>query len=145
MYPTGRQAFIEDFRNNFEHFFSYLMKEKIVITVDELINATNNANISHIVVSGELVNTPTIRLSNGQSLRGESKRAAIRFSKGTDGLQISSDNQIHNIHLITTQNKRVVFNDTNVEHLGRIELHGVTTAGKFRFWHLTRYEVDTLI
>ncbi|MBH5320932.1 hypothetical protein I6N90_24405 [Paenibacillus sp. GSMTC-2017] len=107
-----------------------LKKEEIVTTVEELVIASMDSNIFWIIVSGEIVNAPTIQLSRGQSLRGENRHAIIIFSNGTDGLQISSDNEIHNIQLVASQDKRVLFNDPDIEHLGRIGLYGVTAVGQ---------------
>jgi hypothetical protein len=104
--------------------------EKAVATVDALVAATKERSVKQIVVSGSLANAPTISLSPGQSLRGEGEEAAVTFTKGTDGLQLSSDNRVHNIRLHTTPDKRAIFNDTSVETLGRIELRGVTTTGR---------------
>jgi hypothetical protein len=65
-------------------------------------------------------------------LRGEGGTASITFAAGNDGLQLSSDNRIHNIRLNTAVDKRAIFNDTMVESLGRIELREVTTIGCVR-------------
>ncbi|WP_439924568.1 hypothetical protein [Nitrobacter sp. JJSN] len=64
-------------------------------------------------------------------MRGDGD-ATVSFAAGTDGLQLSSDNRIHNIRLNATVNKRAIFNDTSVERLGRIELRSVTTTGCVR-------------
>jgi hypothetical protein len=81
------------------------------------------------VIRGSLTNVPSIRLSPGQSLSGESEAAAIEFASGADGLQLSSDNRLHNIRLNASVDKRAIFNDTSVESLGRIELRSVVTSG----------------
>ncbi|MDH6257506.1 hypothetical protein [Bradyrhizobium sp. BR13661] len=104
-------------------------QEKTVTTVDELIAATKDKAAHHVVLRGGLTNAPSIRLAPGQSLRGDGDAAAITFAAGTDGLQLSSDNRLHNIRLDATVNKRAIFNDTSVESLGRIELRSVTTTG----------------
>jgi hypothetical protein len=104
--------------------------EKAIGTVDELVAATKNADVRQIVVRGELANVAPIRLSPGQSLRGDGDDAMIGFVAGADGLQLSSDNRIHNIGLQTSADKRAIFNDTSVASLGRIELRRVTTIGR---------------
>lgn len=104
--------------------------EKAIATVDELVAATKGATAGKIVVRGELANVPVIRLSPGQSLQGDGDNAVIGFVAGADGLQLSSDNQIHNIALHTSPEKRAIFNDTSVASLGRIELRSVTTTGR---------------
>ena len=107
-----------------------ITQEKTIGTVDTLIAASNDMNARRIVVSGDLAEVPTVRLLPGQSLRGEDERSSVRFADGTDGLQLSSDNRIHNIRLHASPDKRAIFNDTTVDSLGRIELRGVTTTGR---------------
>jgi hypothetical protein len=103
---------------------------KTATTVEQLIAATKDAGIHQIVVHGDLVGAPTIRLSAGQSLRGEGDTSRITFAAGSDGIQLSSDNRVHNLRLHAAPDKRAVFNDTTVDSLGRIELRGVTTTGR---------------
>jgi hypothetical protein len=100
------------------------------MTTDALIAATKDKSVRHIAISGHLADAPSIRLSPGQSLRGADEQSAIAFAAGTDGLQLSSDNRVHNIRLDTSPTKRAIFNDTAVATLGRIELRGVTTTGR---------------
>ncbi len=76
-----------------------------------------------------MTNVPSIRLSPGQVLRGDGDGSRITFAAGSDGLQLSSDNRVHNLRLNATADKRAIFNDTSVASLGRIELRGVTTTG----------------
>lgn len=104
--------------------------EKPITTVDELVAATKDANVRHIVVRGELANAVPIRLSPGQSLRGDGDHAKIGFVAGADGLQLSSDNRIHNLRLHASPDNRAIFNDTSVASFGRIELRNVTTTGR---------------
>ena len=106
--------------------------ERTVATVDALVAATKDASVQRIVVSGNLANAPSISLSPGQSLRGGDEQSAIAFAAGVDGLQLSSDNRVHNIRLNASPDKRAIFNDTAVASLGRIELRGVTTTGCVR-------------
>ena len=107
-------------------------QEKSVATVDELVAATKDAGAHHLVVHGSLADAPSIRLPPGQSLRGDGGEARITFADGVDGLQLSSDNRVHNIGLHASQDRRAIFNDTSVASLGRIELRGVTTTGCVR-------------
>jgi len=104
--------------------------EKVATTVDELTALARDTNVRLIVVRGELAKAPSVRLSPGQSLRGDGDQARIAFADGSDGLQLSSDNRVHNIHLHASPDKRAIFNDTAVSSLGRIELRGVTTTGR---------------
>jgi hypothetical protein len=101
-----------------------------VATAEELVAAAENTGICRILVRGDLNDAPSIRLSPGQSLQGEGEGSQITFSAGADGLQLSSDNRVHNIRLHASSDKRAIFNDTAVGSLGRMELRGVTTTGR---------------
>ncbi len=114
-------------------------REKAVTVVDELVAATKDTSVRRILVRGDLSDAPTVRLSPGQCLRGDGDRSGITFSEQADGLQLSSDNRIHNIHLHASPDKRAIFNDTTVENLGRIELAGVVAIGQVQI--LTRDKV----
>ena len=104
--------------------------EKSAATVEELIALTKDTSVRRITVRGDLAKAPSVRLSPGQSLRGDGDQARVTFADGADGLQLSSDNRVHNIHLRAASDKRAIFNDTAVGSLGRIELRGVTTTGR---------------
>ena len=103
--------------------------EKSAATAEELVTLTKDASVQRIVVHGNLINVPSVRLAPGQFLRGEHEHSSITFAPEADGLQLSSDNRIHNIRLQASPDKRAIFNDTSVASLGRIELRGVTTIG----------------
>ncbi|WIG60100.1 MAG: hypothetical protein OJF49_002848 [Ktedonobacterales bacterium] len=105
-------------------------QEKAATSVDELVALTKDSSVHWIIVRGELSGAPTLRLAPGQSLRGENDRTEIAFADGADGLQLSSDNRVHTIHLHASTDKRALFNDTSVDSLGRIELREVTTTGR---------------
>ncbi len=103
--------------------------ERSATTAEEFVALAADKNIRQIVVDGDLINVPSVRLAPGQVLRGQHECSSITFAAGIDGVQLSSDNRIHNIRLNASENKRAIFNDTSVESLGRIELRGVTTTG----------------
>jgi hypothetical protein len=104
--------------------------EKWVTTTDALVAAIKHESIEKVVVSGRLTNAPSIRLSPGQSLCGAAEESAVAFVAGADGVQLSSDNSIHDLHLSVSPEKRAIFNDTAVATLGRIEIRAVTTTGR---------------
>ena len=103
--------------------------EKIVTTIDALVAATKDKNVGRIIVGGHLTGSPSFRLSPGQSLHGTDENACLTFARDIDGVQVSTDNRIHNVRLQASPEKRAIFNDTSVASLGRIELRGVTTIG----------------
>ena len=73
--------------------------EKSAATVEELIALTKDTSVRRITVRGDLAKAPSVRLAPGQSLRGDGDQAKVTFADGADGLQLSSDNRVHNIHL----------------------------------------------
>jgi hypothetical protein len=104
--------------------------EKWVTTTDALVAAIKDATIRRVIVSGRLSGAPCLRLAAGQSLGGAAEDSTIVFANDSDGVQVSADNGIHNLHLVASSQKRAIFNDTSMPALGRIELHGVTTRGR---------------
>jgi hypothetical protein len=105
-------------------------EERVVATVSDLVSATRSREVRKITVRGRLIDAPALRLSPGQVLRGEGDGAEIQFAAGGDGLQLTTDNQVHDLHLHATPDRRAIFNDTSVEGLGRLTLAGITATGQ---------------
>ncbi|MFJ7567923.1 hypothetical protein ACIQW9_13275 [Herminiimonas sp. NPDC097707] len=104
--------------------------QKFVATTEELLAASRDTTIQSIVVRSALSQVPSFRLSPGQKLIGDEHQGAIFFAAGSDGLQLSSDNEVADIRLETSVDKRVIFNDTNVDSLGLMTIAGVTALGQ---------------
>jgi len=113
--------------------------EKWVTTTDALVAAIKDESIERIVVSGRVADAPSFRLTPGRSLCGAAEGATIAFLADADGVELSSDNSIHNLHLWASPKMRAIFNDATATTLGRIELHGVTATGRVQI--LARGEV----
>jgi hypothetical protein len=113
--------------------------EKWVTATGALVAAIEDQSIGRVVVSGRLIDAPSLRLSPGRSLCGTGEDAAVVFMAGTEGVQLSSDNSLCNLHLCSDPAKRAIFNDTTVSTLGRLELSGVRTTGRVQI--LARGEV----
>jgi hypothetical protein len=103
--------------------------EKWVTTSDALVGAIKEV-VGKVVISGRLSNAPSLHLSPGQSLCGAAEDSSIAFVDAADGVELTSDNAIHNVHLYTEPQQRAIFNDTSVVTLGRVQLRGVTTQGR---------------
>jgi hypothetical protein len=103
--------------------------EKWVTTTEALVAAIEEG-VGEVVVSGRLSNVPSLRLSPGQSLCGAAEDSKIAFADGADGIELTSGNSIHNVHLCASPERRAIFNDTTVPSLGRIALRSVTTHGR---------------
>jgi hypothetical protein len=103
--------------------------EKWVTTTEALVATVKDESVGRVVISGQLTNVPSISLSPGRSLCGATENSMIAFVPGNDGVQLSTDNSVHSLHLEASPEKRAIFNDTVVATLGRIELRGVTVSG----------------
>ena len=112
-----------------------------VSTTADLIAAASRTGVSCISVVSDLFDVPTLRLSPGQRLVGGDAQVALRFAAGQDGIQLSSDNQLEQLRLVTDPDKRAIYNDTGVEHLGRLELRGLSVTGAVQL--LARDEVSS--
>jgi hypothetical protein len=91
--------------------------EKWVTTVDALVAAIREG-VGKVVVSGCLRNVPSLRLSPGQSLCGATGDSKIAFADSADGIELTSDNGIHSVHLCANPERRAISNDTSVPSLG---------------------------
>jgi hypothetical protein len=100
-----------------------------VSTADELQAAAANREIRQIVVSAPIADMPPFRLSPGQNLIGTEPQSALHFLAGRDGLELSADNLVERLQLVADPDKRALFNDTSVEHLGRHLLRDLTVNG----------------
>jgi hypothetical protein len=123
---------------------------RLANSTEELVLATNEKEVRNIIVGADLNEVPAIRLLPGQSLGSSSeKRLALRFRESADGVQLSSDNTIRGLDLVTSPERRAIWNDWAVEDLGRISLHAVQTVGRVQILakgkvHRGHIEVDGL-
>jgi hypothetical protein len=105
------------------------IRERKISTASELLTAAGDASARKLTVVADLADLPTFRLSPGQSLTAAHPPASLSFAEGQDGLQLSTDNQVEWIELRTVPERRALFNDTGVEHLGRLVLRNLRTTG----------------
>jgi hypothetical protein len=103
-----------------------------VATASELLAAAADSTAAAILVKSALTGLPTFRLSSGQTLTGATSGVVLRFAAGQDGVQLSADNQVRDLALETDPDRRALYNDTEVEHLGRLELLSLRTIGTIR-------------
>jgi hypothetical protein len=107
-------------------------RHRKVSTVSELIDAAGETSVRSIEVEQNLSEVPTIRLAAGQKLAGGQPSVTLRFADGSDGVGLSTDNAVEDLHLVTQAAHLAIFNDTSVATLGRIELHRIRTVGSVR-------------
>jgi hypothetical protein len=103
--------------------------EREVTTASELLAAAADPSAVHILIPSALTGLPTFRLPPGKTIRGTTSNVVLHFAAGHDGVQLSTDNKVENLGLETDVNRRALFNDTEVEHLGRLVLLNLRTIG----------------
>ena len=104
-------------------------QERKISTKAELLAAVADPDVRKITVLAHLTELPTVRLSPGQTLAGADPKLALRFATGQDGLQLSTDNQVEDFELSADLDRRALFNDTNVDRLGRLVLRNLRITG----------------
>lgn len=113
--------------------------ERSAATAVELVAAVADPDATEILLTANLSGLRTLRLAPGKALRGAGVGTTVSFARGEDGLQLSSDNRVECLELRTAPDRRALFNDTQVQGLGRLELRNLRTIGSIRL--LARDEV----
>ncbi len=117
-----------------------MAKSKVIVsTTSELVQATENPGIQIIAVRGSLAEAPSIRLLPGVTLCADGESARISFSVGAEGVELTTDNTVLQLHLEASPERRVIFNDTTLNTLGRVSLAEITASGQVQL--LARDEV----
>jgi hypothetical protein len=106
--------------------------ERHIATAKELAQALSDPAAAEITVTADLAELRTFRLPPGRTLRGAARSITLRFTTGEDGVQLSSDDRIESLTLHTDPDRRALFNDTEVERLGRLVLRDLSTVGMVR-------------
>lgn len=102
-----------------------------VATRTELVDAAGNPDCPEILVGEDIDALPQLRLGPGQALRGTGK-PTLRFEAGTDGVQLSADNAVTGVALVTDADRRALYNDTTFAGFGRIDLSRLVVTGCVR-------------
>lgn len=79
---------------------------------------------TRIEVEGALAGMPSVTLPPGVHLRG----GTLTFK--AKGLRLTSDNELSDIRIVTTEREPAIYNDTSVASLGTLSLTNVTTVGQ---------------
>jgi hypothetical protein len=93
----------------------------IQVTSSEELLAAMAAGTKLIEVSGILRDLPSLRLASGQSLAGDGDGCTLLFADGEDGIELTANNTVIGLKLVTQLTLRALFIDRNVHELGRIE------------------------
>ena len=127
-------------------------QERKVSTAAELAAGAADTGVTEIVVTESLTGLRTLRLSPGKTLIGGGAGVTLRFAPGEDGVQLSGDDRVENLELHTDADRRALFNDTQVAHLGRLVLRNLRTVGtiqllareKVRSGHVEADNIDVV-
>jgi hypothetical protein len=104
-----------------------------VHTLEELIQSLKNPNPATIVVDGCLFEVPGFRLAPRQKICGRSSELSrLAFKQGNDGIQLSSDNSVSALTLVTDLDRCAIWNDESAEDMGLLRLAELRTVGRVR-------------
>jgi hypothetical protein len=106
--------------------------ERAVGTATELTGAISDPGIGVILVRADIADLQTFRLPPGKTLKGAAPGVTLGFVSGQDGVQLSTDNRIDGLTIHVDVDRRALYNDTQVESLGRLVLRDLSTTGCVR-------------
>ena len=90
---------------------------RIITTADQLIDAAKDKTARYLIIRNDISDLPSIKLQPFQSISGEFDGKIIKFATGSDGFCLSKGNELKNIRIETTPDKRAIFQDTDVESM----------------------------
>ena len=125
-------------------------KTRRVNSVEDLVGTAGDNQAREIVLTTDLSEVPPIGLLPGQALRSNSgEPRTLIFREHVDGVRLSSDNRIEGVDIVTSPDKRAIWNDYSVGSLGEISLRSVRATGRVQILakeniRAGRVEVDGL-
>lgn len=87
-----------------------------------------NSNDNFIEISNSFTIPNSIILKKGKKLVGQDKNVLISFMNG-EGIGLEGDNEVKNLAIQTSHNKRAIFINSNLENLKDIHLKDLTVTG----------------
>ncbi|MBW4045862.1 MAG: hypothetical protein HIU87_12825 [Acidobacteria bacterium] len=107
------------------------MKKQAVSSVSELSHALETPGITEIEITQDLIGVSSILMNPGQMLCGSpNKDISITFALSSDGLRLSADNAVRHLTLITSADRRALWNDYTISDLGILTLTDLTLIGQ---------------
>ena len=100
-------------------------------TASELESAALDPQVGRIFVAADIEGSASIRLQPGQHLLCD-EATVLRFAPGQDGVELTSDNLVRGLDLVTDPRRRALFNAEDVETLGSLRLDGLRIRGCVR-------------
>lgn len=101
-----------------------------VSSAEELRQAAGSAGPKQIIVRGKIVNAPSLCLPPGTELVGEGESPTIEFQPGGDGVQLTSNNIVRNLSLLTSPGYRAIFNQQDRDNIGTMVIESVHSIGQ---------------
>src|SRR5690349_19811741 len=99
-----------------------------VTTVEDLVTASKDDSVRHILIQGELHEVPPIALGQGVTLSGSSPGATLTFAQGADGIGLTGENTVNRLGLHTDPTCRSIF--LNPSASGTFRLTDLTVTGQ---------------
>ena len=100
------------------------MTNPVTVTSGLELTDTIASGATNIEINGTASGLPSLTLPPGVSLRG----GTLEFK--AKGLRLTSDNDISNLRVVTSEHETAIYNDTSVADLGTLTLSNVTTVGQ---------------
>jgi hypothetical protein len=85
--------------------------------------------VDTLLIQGKIEGLKTFVLPPNKNLKGETG-SALYFLSGQDGIQLTSNNLIEQLHIAVDENKRAIYNDTQQTDLRYIGLTQLSTIGQ---------------
>ncbi|GGY17562.1 hypothetical protein [Paludibacterium paludis] len=101
----------------------------IVTSAAGLQAVVKDSSVDEIIVTVPLEGVKSLCLSPGQTLRSEGEGIALHFEADQDGIELSSDNTLRDIVLMTGPGKRAIFNIPDRQP-GQLTIGNVTVCGR---------------
>ena len=106
-------------------------KTRRVNSVEDLVGAAGDNQAREILLTTDLSEAPPIALLPGQELRSDSGGPrTLTFPEHSDGVRLSADNRIEGVNIVTSPERRAIWNDYSVPRLGKISLRSVRATGR---------------
>jgi hypothetical protein len=110
-------------------------KTATVETVKQLLDAVADETIMTIKVKGFLAEVPSFRLSPHQAICGMSPdTSGLKFCDGVDGIELSSDNSVSSLAVVTSPERAAIWNDESVSDFVTLLVDSVRTVGRVRIF-----------
>jgi hypothetical protein len=95
--------------------------------------ASQDRTARYLILRNDLTNVPSIALLPFQSVSGEFDGKKIEFAPGIDGFRLSKGNELKNLTIVASPDKRAIYQDPDAESLATQHLHRLNVTGQISF------------